>query len=308
MNEREFLKVLITKRGIILYDIHADSFDYLEKKFRTDEDVAVNDYFKATYSPQDGKRLDDIEFYRLNINQMHIPEWYEGKKKKAIEFLLNHLIRGMIVTNNRDIMGEGVILTGKANIDIAQHSVIFAMYEKAKIEFVDANTEIWEMTDGASVGVLKDNSIVYKMYGYSKVKNMRDNSRVILLYGQAKVGEMYDNSRIKTLKGDAKIVEMHEGAEAKQLRHMSKVKEMHGDTYIDEMWDWTKVEKMFDNARIGYMDDDAKVGKMYGNAMVEYMAGNTVVEHLYQDSIVKKLVDKAKILKQELENKKNEEE
>lgn len=306
MNEREFLKVLITVKGDILYDIHAVSFDYLEKKFKhTNDDVANGEYFKATYSPKNGKRLNDIEFYQLKINEIFIPDWFKGDNKKEIEFKLNHLVRSMIIVDEGDIYHQGAILSGNANITFAQHSVIFGMYEKAKIQFVDAKTEIWEMTDGTYVNVLQDNCIVHQMHGYSKIKNMRDNACVNLLYGQAKIGMMFDNSNIKILKGDAKVVEMHEKAKAKQLRHMSRVKEMHGNSYIDEMWDWSMIEKMFDDACIGYMDDEAKVGKMYGNSMIEYMAGNSVVEHLYQNSIVQKIVDKAQILQQELKNKKN---
>ena len=305
--KNEFLKVLVLINGVALYDIHAESHRDLEAKFIDNPFVKDGDYIKATFSPKEGHRLDELDEYELKFEQMYIPDWFTYKEREKTErYIKTEIISPMIITGEKTlVLGQGAILAENAAVNTIKHSTILAMYDNAKIDFVDDNTEIMTMCDAAYINETRDHTIIHEMFGYAKIKCMRHYSKINLIYGQAKVGEMYDYAGIKTLKGDAKIIEMHEKAEAKSLRHMSKVTAMHGNSYVDEMWDWTKVEKMFDNATIGYMDDDAVVGKMYGESVIEYMAGNATVEKLYQNSLVKKLVDKAKILEQEINDKNN---
>jgi hypothetical protein len=296
----EFYKVLIKNDGSVIHNIFATSHKDLIAKYITPEDVQNKTYFKATFSPM-GNRLDDIHTYKLNINEIFIPDWYSSELEIVVLAKLREIITSMIITGHKQLLlHEGAILAKTAMVDELKHSIVFAMYDKSVIDVLDNNSEVRYMTDDCFIVDMRDSTKVEEMLGFSKVKELHDYSKILKMYGQAKVGAMFDHSRIAMLKGDANIMEMHGTAQADRLKHMSSVLEMHGHSVIEEMWDWTVVEKMFDQSRINFMDEDSKVLEMYGDSTIELMCGNAVVERLYENSLVRKLQDAAKILKKEL--------
>ena len=298
----EFLLVLIKNNGNIIYNIFATSHKDLIGKHITPEDDKNQTYFRATFSPIPESRLDEVDNYRLDVKENHIPTWFTDAFAMDVKTKLKAIVNSMIITGRKTLLlHDGAILSGNAVVDEVKHSVIFAMYDNAHIKVVDNGSEIHKMTDDAIIDDMCSSTKVEEMWGFAKIKEMHDYSKVLKMWGQAKVGMMFDNSRIAVLKGDANILEMHGESQADRLKHMSKVDEMHGHSVIEEMWDWTVVEKMFDNARINYMDEDAKVCEMYGESMVDQMYGNSVVEKLYEDSLVRKLNDLAKILEKDLD-------
>ena len=297
-----FYFILIKNDGTVIHNIFATCHKDLIAKHITHEDVKANNYFKAMYSPKDGCRLDDLENYRLIINEIYVPEWFVGGLAEDVMKKLNEIISSMIISRRRQLLlHEGAILNKHALVSEMKHSIVFAMYDEAIVDILDNSSEVRFMTDDCYIVEMRDNSKVEEMMGFSKVKQMFDYSKVVKIYGQAKVGQMFNNSRIAMLKGDANIEEMHGDAQADRLRHMSKVVEMHGHSVIEEMWDWTVVEKMFDQSRINYMDEDSKVLEMHGDSMIEQMHGNAIVEKLFENSLVRKLGDAAQILRRELE-------
>lgn len=296
-----FYLVLIKKDGTIIHDIFATSHDDLKGKYISVVDVKENNYFSAVYSPKENHRLDDIDNYVLINAGIYYPDWFTGEFRKQVMLDLKAIISNMIVKGRKKLLlHEGVILSKMTVVDEVKHSIIFGMYDEARINILDQTSEVQIMTDDAVIQEMRDGSKVVEMYSYSKVKEMRDYSKITKMYGQAKVGEMHDHARISVLKGDANIKEMHEDSQADRLKHMSGVDEMHGHSTIEEMWDWSVVEKMFDNARINFMDEDSKVLEMYGDSMIDQMFGNAVVEKLYENSLVRKLHNAAQILSKEL--------
>jgi hypothetical protein len=298
-----FYLVLIKNTGEVIHNIFATSHKDLIAKYITPEDVRDRTYFKATFTPKEGCRLDDIDNYQLLFNEVYIPEWFSGELEKDVKRLLRHIIGSMIIKNHRQLLlHEGGILVGKGMVSEMKHSIIFAMYDESVIDVLDNSSEVRYMTDDCFIVDMRDSTRVEEMLGFSKVKQMHNYSKIIKMYGQAKVGEMFDNSRIAMLKGDANILEMHDASQADRLKHLSCVSEMHGHSVIEEMWDWTLVEKMFDQSRINYMDEDSKVLEMHDESMIEMMAGNAIVEKLCENSLVRKLTNAAKILEQKLNN------
>lgn len=297
----KFYLVLIKKNGDIIHNIFASSHDDLIEKYITPDDIENKTFFRATYSPKEGSRLDDLDDYRLVVEETFIPEWFNGAFQDAIIAKLNQIIFSMIIKGRRNLLlNEGAILTKNAHIDEIKYSVIFAMYDNSKIKSVDNGSEIHLMTDDTYIDAMYDSTKIIEMNGYAKVKEMYKYSKIMKMSQDAKVGKMYENSRIVLLKGDANIDEMHETSKADRLAHMSKVMEMHGHTVIEEMRDWSIVEKMYDNARINHMCEDSKVIEMYGESMIEIMTGNSIVEKLYENSLVRKLENMAAILEKEL--------
>lgn len=297
----KFYLILIKKNGTIVHDIFANSHKDLIDKYLTNDEVKENNYFLAEFSPEEGHRLDDVDSYALINSGMYFPYWFTDEFKSGVIDGLKAIINSMIVKGRKKLLlHEGVIMTNTTVVDEVKHSVIFAMYDEARIDVLDQSSEVHLMTDDSMILRMNDGSKVLEMYGYSKVKEMHDYSKIMKMFGNTKVGEMHDNSRIGILKGDANITEMHDDAQADRLKHMSRILEMHGHAVIEEMWDWSVVEKMFDYARINFMDEDSKVLEMFGNSMVEQMFGNAVVEKLYEDSLVRKLNDAAQILSKEL--------
>ena len=291
-----FYLVLIKNDGTIIHDIFATSHKDLVDKFITLDVIQKTEYFRAIYSPMDG-RLDDVNNYQLIISENYVPEWFYGGLAEDVLDKLKDIINSMIIRGRKKLLlHEGVILTNNAVVEDVKHSVIFGMYENARINKIDYASEVNIMTDDAYIRDMYDGSKVLEMYGFAKVNEMHDYSKIVKMYGRAKVNIMRDNSRIGVLKGDAKIKEMYEDAQADRLKHMSRVNEMHGHSVIEEMWDWSTVEKMFDCSRINYMDEESKVLEMYGDSMVDEMYGHSVVERLAEDSLVRKLNDAAKIL------------
>jgi hypothetical protein len=297
----KYYSVLIKNNGEVIHNIFATSHKDLIAKYITPEDVRDKTYFRATYSPKDGYRLDDLDNYKLTINEMFIPAWYQSELEKEVAINLRHIISSMIIrTHKQLLLHDGAILVGNALVSELKHSVVFAMYDNAVIDILDNSSEVHLMTDECYIVDMRDGTRLDEMFGFSQVKQMHNYSKILKMYGQAKVGEMFDNSRIAMLKGDANIVEMHGMSQADRLKHMSKVLEMHGHSVIEEMWDWTIVEKMFDQSHINYMDEDSKVLEMHGDSMIDEMHGNSIVEKLYENSLVRKLTEAAKILEQKL--------
>jgi hypothetical protein len=296
-----FYYVLIKKDGSVIHNVFATCHKDLIAKYITPDDVKANNYFKATYSPKEGSRLDDITMYHLIVNEIYVPEWFDGDLKEKVMRKLQDIILSMIIKNHRQLMlHEGGILVGNAMVSELKHSIIFAMYDNSIIDVLDNGSEVHLMTDECYIVDMRDSTRLDEMYGFSKVKQMHDYSKIIKMYGQAKVGEMFDHSRISILKGDAYILEMHGTSQADRLKHDSKVAEMHGHSVIEEMWDWSIVEKMFDQSRVNFMDEDSRILEMYGESQVDEMHGNAVVERLCENSLVRKIAERAKILKKEL--------
>jgi hypothetical protein len=297
----KFYLVIIKKNGDIVHNIYATSHKDLVEKYLTHGDVAEKTYFKARFSPHEGQRFDNVEEYRIIVDETYIPDWFYGEFAEEVNNKLKTIIESMIITGHKQLLlHDGVILNGDAVVDVAKHSMIFAMYDNARIKVLDYNSIVCEMTDETKIDETRDNTKIIDMLGFSKIVEMYDYSKVMKMFGQAKIGKMFDQSRIAVLKGDANILEMRDTSQADRLRHMSKVDEMHNHSVIEEMWDWTIVEKMFDNARINFMDEDSKVLEMYGDSIIESMHGNAVVEKLYENSLVRKLHDMAKVIERDL--------
>lgn len=296
----EFYKVLIKDNGEIIHDIFATSHKDLMQKYIS-PDEPKKSFFRATYAPAKDYKLSDVDNYRLTIDENYIPEWFHGALAEDVKNKLNEIISSMVVKGRKQLLlHEGAILCGNAVVDTAKHSMIFGMYDNARIKLVDNSSEVCEMTDDAIIDEVYDNVKIVNVWGFAKIKEMYNYSKIINMYGQAKVGKMFDHARIGVLKGDANILEMHNMSQADRLKHMSKVDEMHGHSVIEEMWDWTVVEKMFDQSRINFMDEEARVLEMHNDSIIEEMHGNAVVEKLYENSLVRKLHDKAQILMKEL--------
>lgn len=297
-----FYYVLIKNDGEVIHNIFATCHKDLIAKYITPEDVKANNYFKAMYSPKEGHRLDDIFNYQLIINEIYVPEWFDGDFKVEVMKKLQDIISSMIIRTHRQLLlHDGAILVGNAMVSELKHSVVFAMYDKAIIDVLDNNSEVRLMTDDCYIVDMRDGTRLDEMLGFSLVKEMHDYSKIMKMWGQAKVGAMFNNARISVLKGDANIKEMHNTAQADRLKHDSKVGEMHGHSVIEEMWDWSTVEKMFDQSRIVFMDEDSRVIEMHGDSMIEEMHGDAVVERLYENSLVRKINERAKVLRRELE-------
>jgi len=297
----KFYLVLIKKDGTIVHDIFATSHKDLISKYISVVDVKENNYFSAVYSPKEDHRLDDIDNYVLINAGIYYPDWFTSEFRKQVILDLKAIISNMVVKGRKKLLlHEGVILSKMTIVDEVKHSIIFGMYDEARIDVLDQTSEVQIMRDDAMIQEMRDDSKVIEMYDYAMIQEMRDYSKITKMYGQAKVGEMHDHSRISVLKGDANIKEMHEDSQANRLKHMSKVDQMHNHSIIEELWDWSVVEKMFDNSRINFMDEDSKVLEMYGDSMIDQMYGNTVVEKLYENSLVRKLHDAAQIISKEL--------
>lgn len=297
----QFYLVLIKKNGDIIHNVFASSHDDLIEKYITPDDIENKTYFRATYSPKEGSRLDELDDYRLVVEETFIPDWFNGAFQDSVVAKLNQIIFSMIIKGRRNLLlNEGAILTKNACIDEIKYSVVFAMYDSAIIKHVDNASEIHLMTDDACINTMSDSTKIIEMNGNAKVRELHMYSKIMKMSEDAKVGKMFDHSRIVMVKGDANIEEMHEESKADRLAHMSKVMEMHGHSVIEEMRDWSIVEKMFDNARINHMCEDSKVMEMYGESMIEIMTGNSIVEKLYENSLVRKLENMAAILEREL--------
>ena len=298
-----FYIVLIKNDGTVIHNVFATCHKDLIAKYITPEDVRANNYFKATYTPKEGFRLDEITAYQLLINEIYIPEWFTGDIQGIVMRKLQNIIKSMIIKNHRQLLlHEGAILVGTAMVSEMKHSIIFAMYDNAIVDVLDNSSEIHLATDECVIVDMRDSTRIDELNGFAQVKQMHNYSKIIKMYGQSKVGEMFQNSRIGMLKGDANIEEMHGAAKADRLKHDSKVTAMHGHSVIEEMWDWSVVGKMYDQSRINFMDEDSRVLEMHGESMIEEMHGNAVVERLFENSLVRKLNERAKILKRELED------
>lgn len=297
----KFYLVLIKKNGEIIHNIFASSHDDLIEKYITPDDIENKTFFRATYSPKDGSRLDDLDDYRLVIEETFIPEWFNGAFQDSIIAKLNQIIFSMIIKGRRNLLlNDGAILTKNAYIEEIKHSIIFAMYDNSKIKLVNNGSKVFLMTDDTYIDAMYGGTKIIEMNGNARVKELHMYSKIMKMSEDAKVGKMFDHSRIVMVKGDANIEEMHEESKAERLAHMSKVMEMRGYSVIEEMRDWSVVEKMFDNARINHMHEDSKVIEMYGESMIEIMTGNSIVGKLYENSLVRKLENMAAILEREL--------
>ena len=297
----DFYHVLIKNDGSIIHDVFATSHKDLICKYITPADDSKS-YFRAMYSPKMDCRLDDLDNYQIIISENYIPDWFQGSLAEDITVKLREVIESMIVRGHKQLLlHDGAILVGTAVVQELKQSIVFAMYDHARIKSLDKNSEIHHVTDECIIEEMHDSTKIEELSGFAKVNTMFDYSKIIKMWGQSKVNIMNDNSRIAMLKGDANIISMHDEAQADRMKHMSKVDEMHGHSVIEEMWDWTIVEKMFDQSRINYMDEESKVCEMFGDSMIEVMCGNAIVEKLCENSLVRKLHDAAQILQKELE-------
>lgn len=301
MYSNNYYQVLIMNNGNIIHNIFATSHKDLIDKYLDVYDIQNKTFIKATFTPNDGCRLDDINNYKLIIDEVYIPDWFKDEFVLNVTEKLKSIIKSMIVKGRkRLLLHEGAILVGNAVIAESKHSIIFGMYDKSRIKILDRYSEVCVMTDDSIIDKTNDSSKIVEMKGFSRILKMFDYSKVLKMSEQTSIGIMYDNSRIAMLKGGANVVEMRDDAHADRLKHMSRVDEMHNHSIIEEMWDTTVVRKMFDNSRINYMDEESKVLEMFGDSMIEQMNGNSVVERLCENSLVRKLGVAAKILRNEL--------
>ena len=91
-----FYYVLIKNDGEVIHNIFATCHMDLVAKYTTSEDARDKTYFKATYSPKTDHRLDDIFNYHLIINEMYVPEWFQGDFEVEIMKKLQDIISSMI--------------------------------------------------------------------------------------------------------------------------------------------------------------------------------------------------------------------
>ena len=96
----EFLFVLIKKNGKVLYNVFATSHADLVGKYITDND-SKDDYFKATFTPKEGCRFDDVNNYHLLINEQFIPEWFTQSKRRTIIKQLKSIIETLIINGRK---------------------------------------------------------------------------------------------------------------------------------------------------------------------------------------------------------------
>src|SRR5208283_3301843 len=134
-----FYFVLIMNNGEIIHDAFATSHKDLVSKYISTNDM---EYFKAMYSPKENCRYDDIDNYQLIICETFIPDWFIKIKIKVEENLRN-IIESMVIKGHKQlILHDGVILVGNSIIEETKYSIIFAMYDNARIRSLDYNTEV----------------------------------------------------------------------------------------------------------------------------------------------------------------------
>ncbi len=295
----KFYLGLILRNGDILHNPFATTHEDLEYKF--EEETKKFEYFKVTYVPQEMFMLHELDNYKLIIDEVFIPDWFNDSMRDDVVEKFKKIIKSMFVLGKKKILlNEGAILLKKANIEVVKGSIIFGMYDASKINVLDYNSAVNLMTDKTLIKNMVSNSKVLQMFGASKIENMRDRSMILKMYGDSNVTNMRNRSKIDVLKGGANIEEMRNFSKTKMVKHMSRVEKMFDHSYIEEMWDWSIVAEMHGNSQINYMDDDSKVLEMRDNSVVNEMYGESVVQRLYENSLVRKINDKAKIIQSKL--------
>lgn len=296
-----FYSALIKKNGEFIHNPFSTSYDDLKYKYLSEKEIENNEYIRIKYCPQNKNVLYDINSYYFTIQETSIPDWFTSKLRNKCIDELKKIISSMIVNSYKPLLlNEGAILIKNSFVNEIKHSIVFGMYDDAKIKTLDNNSEIYYMTNNSKIINAKDGVKIHEMYENSTIVTMYDTSRVLNMYDNSIIKIMRNNSRIVSLKGGANINEMYDKTKANRLKHTSRVNEMHENSIIEELWDWSVVDIMFDNAKINKMNHESKVLEMYGNSTVDSMYGNSIVERLYENSLVKKLNDKAQVLMKNL--------
>ena len=155
-----FLSALVFKNGKIYCDPeHTDSHsDLIAAKGLTEEsDKSIHHrgWIRIEFTPGDSRKYADVDAYVLIVDESSAPDWFDKAMRFDVTEQLKDIVRGMIVTDEREILLGGCwILAGEAKVKkIVRATVRVAL-------------------DSSQVGTMWGSSQVGKMWGSSQVGKM----------------------------------------------------------------------------------------------------------------------------------------
>ena len=165
----EFKSAIVMANGDLLHNPWTDSHEDLVRLFKPNDTATTRDeprFARVEFKPDEPTDLADISKYKLNIDELRKPEWFDAAMEAKTIEKLKLMVSGMIITGAVDLICGGVFILGKgAKVSSAKAVKIVAML---------ADSKVGEMWGSSNVGVMRESSKVGEMRGSSKVDKGTD--------------------------------------------------------------------------------------------------------------------------------------
>jgi hypothetical protein len=121
----------------------------------------------------------NVNAYQLKLDQQCAPEWWTYEVVERTTERMRDIIRGMIISENRNILigGQYILANGKINKIVNSH--IVTMRESSRVGEMSGASQVGVMRGSSQVGVMRESSRVGEMWGSSLVGEMSGASRIM---------------------------------------------------------------------------------------------------------------------------------
>jgi hypothetical protein len=182
-----FFSSIVTRDGRILWHPVTDQHELLIEHFslddKTDHGAAMERFVRCEFYPKNPADGAKLEMYRLRIDEAAIPSWMDGERQAETTTRMAEIIRGMIVTDKRLLLGGVWIVTGNGDVRL-----------------YGGRAELW----GNATAVLRDNATAVLWGNATAV--LWGNATAVL-WGNA-TAVLRDNAKA-VLRDNAKVTEDH---------------------------------------------------------------------------------------------------
>ena len=111
----KFLSAIKTRTGALycnpLLDSHEDIIDYFGLN-----DGLMQHLVRLEFRPDERKDLVDIAKYKLIIDELDVPKWFDDEMKEKTISELTVIVKNLIVTEDRKILVGGAYIIASGNI------------------------------------------------------------------------------------------------------------------------------------------------------------------------------------------------
>ena len=222
----KFLSGIATRKDVIISEYTDSHRSIMALMGLKTTPLQYREFAAFEYSPDSMRDLANIEKYKLTVDYMYSPAWWEERKTAILKYLNSYLRRIIVDDDRKILLGGRWILKANASVDIVENAFIIAMYNSSYIN---------QMFQSSRVGEMYDSSQINEMYDSSSVGQMFDTTRICKMYDLNRVTKMCDSSRIMKMFG------------------MSQVDEMQGSSWVGEMQAISRVHYMLNLSSIGAM-------------------------------------------------------
>jgi hypothetical protein len=145
----KFYSAIVMRNGDILHNENLTSHEDLIALFNiNDSQVNCNKFVRIEFTPDNISDFSNIEKYKLNIDEVCKPKWFEKERAHVTEYL-KEFVNKRIITSNQKILTGGLYVVKDCIID--KLTVATIVYLQGTVQKVWGGGTVQQVWDGGTV-------------------------------------------------------------------------------------------------------------------------------------------------------------